>query len=90
MCIHVWVQLKWRAPNVDGLIKFMCNEKGFSEDRIRSGIKRLNKARKKGSQMRMDAFFKPKPQTGGPKKRKSASKGKAKGKGKASAKRRRR
>ena len=85
-------QLKWGAPDEEGLIKFMCGEKGFNEDRIRSGLVKLKKARKKGSQRRMDSFFKPKPQTGGAKKRKaaSASKGKGKGKAKGSGKRYRR
>ena len=81
----VYVQLKWGAPDEEGLIKFMCGEKGFNEERIRSGLAKLKKAKKKGSQRRMDSFFTPKPQIGGPKKRKAVSASKAKGKGKAKA-----
>nr|5KSE_A Chain A, Flap endonuclease 1 [Homo sapiens] len=39
------VELKWSEPNEEELIKFMCGEKQFSEERIRSGVKRLSKSR---------------------------------------------
>ena len=31
------VSLKWTAPDEAGLIQYLCVEKGFSEDRVRSG-----------------------------------------------------
>jgi len=52
------VELKWEAPNEQELIKFLVEEKGFSEDRIRSGIKKLTKARQGSTQGRLDSFFK--------------------------------
>ncbi len=51
------VQLQWREPDEEGLIQFMCVEKGFGEERIRSGLKRIHEARGKSSQKRMDSFF---------------------------------
>ncbi|KAJ7309268.1 Elongation of fatty acids protein 2, partial [Desmophyllum pertusum] len=35
--------LKWENTNEDELIQYLVEEKGFSEDRIRSGIKSLQK-----------------------------------------------
>lgn len=57
------IELKWKEPNEEGLIQYMVNEKGFSEDRIRSGIKRLQKGLKTSSQGRLDGFFKVVPKT---------------------------
>ena len=36
----------------------MCEEKGFAEDRIRNGAKKLAKARQGSTQGRLDGFFK--------------------------------
>ena len=52
------VSLKWNKPDEEGLIQFLCTESEFSIDRVRKGIERLNKARKQGSQKRLDSFFK--------------------------------
>ncbi|CAB3983836.1 flap endonuclease 1-like, partial [Paramuricea clavata] len=52
------VELKWNDPDVDGLVDFLVTQKGFSEDRIRSGITKLQKARKTSVQGRLDGFFK--------------------------------
>ncbi|XP_073232533.1 flap endonuclease 1-like [Porites lutea] len=52
------VELKWEAPNEEELVKFLVEEKGFSEDRIRSGTKKLVKARQGSTQGRLDSFFK--------------------------------
>lgn len=52
------VKLKWEKPDEDGLIQFLCTESEFSIDRVRKGIERLKKARKLGSQARLDSFFK--------------------------------
>jgi len=49
--------LKWTDPDEDGLVKFMCGEKGFAEDRMRNGCKKLQKARKGTTQGRLDGFF---------------------------------
>ncbi|KAI5954291.1 FEN1 [Candida jiufengensis] len=59
------VELKWKEPDVDGLIEYMVKQKGFSEDRIKSGAEKLKKGLKAGVQGRLDGFFtvvsKPKP-----------------------------
>ncbi|SCU94674.1 LADA_0G10242g1_1 [Lachancea dasiensis] len=57
------IDLKWTEPQEQDLIDFMCKEKGFNEERIRSGIKRLQKGLKTGVQGRLDGFFKVKPKT---------------------------
>ena len=52
------VELKWEKPDEAGLIKFMVEEKGFSEERIRNGTKKLLKGREGNTQGRLDSFFK--------------------------------
>ena len=42
-------------------MQFMVNEKGFSEDRIRNGAKKLLKAKQGTQQGRLDSFFKAAP-----------------------------
>uniref|UniRef100_A0A4W6D5P9 Flap endonuclease 1 n=1 Tax=Lates calcarifer TaxID=8187 RepID=A0A4W6D5P9_LATCA len=51
------VELKWSEPDEEGLIQFMCNEKQFSEDRIRNGCKKIVKSRQGSTQGRLDSFF---------------------------------
>ncbi|RFU33432.1 hypothetical protein B7463_g2902, partial [Scytalidium lignicola] len=54
---------KWEAPDVEGLVQFLVTEKGFSEDRVRSGAQRLQKNLKSQQQARLEGFFKPVPKT---------------------------
>lgn len=51
------VNFKWTEPKLDELIEFMVNEKGFNEERIRSGAEKLKKGLKGGVQGRLDGFF---------------------------------
>lgn len=51
------VQLKWEKPDEEGLKKFMVEEKGFSLNRIESGIKRIQGSESKGHQSRIESFF---------------------------------
>ncbi|CAN3374949.1 hypothetical protein DIURU_003669 [Diutina rugosa] len=51
------ITIKWNEPDVEGLIEYMVKEKGFSEDRIRSGAEKLKKGLKSGVQGRLDGFF---------------------------------
>uniref|UniRef100_A0A3Q3E5C3 Flap structure-specific endonuclease 1 n=2 Tax=Hippocampus comes TaxID=109280 RepID=A0A3Q3E5C3_HIPCM len=51
------VELKWNEPDEGGLLRFMCEEKQFSEDRIRNGCKKIVKSRQGSTQGRLDAFF---------------------------------
>ena len=69
------VELKWEKPDEDGLVKYMCEEKGFAEDRIRNGAKKLLKARQGSTQGRLDGFFKVLGTTTANNKRKSDEKG---------------
>ena len=55
--------VKWEAPDVEGLVKFLVEEKGFNEDRVRNGASRLQKNSKTAQQSRLDGFFKPKERT---------------------------
>ncbi|KAK3865859.1 hypothetical protein Pcinc_028563 [Petrolisthes cinctipes] len=56
------IELKWVEPDEEGLVKYMCENKGFNEDRIRNGCKKLAKARSGTTQGRLDSFFKIIPQ----------------------------
>jgi len=50
---------KWEAPDIEGLVKYLVEDKGFNEDRIRSGAARLQKNVKSAQQSRLEGFFKP-------------------------------
>ena len=52
------VDLQWNKPDEESLVSYMCGEKGFAEDRIRNGCKKLEKARGGATQGRLDSFFK--------------------------------
>ncbi|GMM38494.1 multifunctional nuclease [Saccharomycopsis crataegensis] len=52
------IDLKWNQPDLEGLIKFMCEKNGFSEERIKNGAAKLSKGAKSGVQGRLDSFFK--------------------------------
>lgn len=54
---------KWDKPDMDGLVKFLVTEKGFSEDRVRSGGARLEKNLKSSQQARLEGFFKVMPKS---------------------------
>lgn len=51
------LELKWSEPDEEGLIDYMVNQKNFSEDRIRNGMKKLQKAKQGTTQGRLDSFF---------------------------------
>lgn len=57
------ITLKWQPPQEEALIDYLCKEKKFSEERVRAGIKRLQKGLKSGTQVRLDGFFKVVPKT---------------------------
>lgn len=56
---HAACDFKWEAPDVDGLVKFLVEDKGFSEDRVRNAAARLQKNLKTAQQSRLEGFFKP-------------------------------
>ena len=37
--------LKWPGPNVEECVKFLHEEKGFNEERVRTALKRMDKAK---------------------------------------------
>lgn len=56
---HPDCEFKWEEPDMDGLVKFLVEEKGFSEDRVRSAASKLAKNAKSAQQSRLEGFFKP-------------------------------
>ena len=69
------VTLKWSDPQEEDIVEFMVKEKGFNEDRIRNGVKKIIKSGQQSTQGRLDDFFTLKP-SNGTTKRKSDGKGK--------------
>ncbi|XP_076762098.1 flap structure-specific endonuclease 1 [Xylocopa sonorina] len=63
------IDLKWSEPDEEGLVKFLCGDKQFNEERVRSGAKKLHKARNTSTQGRLDTFFKVLPNTNSPKRK---------------------
>uniref|UniRef100_A0A5B6ZGV8 Flap endonuclease 1 n=1 Tax=Davidia involucrata TaxID=16924 RepID=A0A5B6ZGV8_DAVIN len=64
------LELKWTAPDEEGLITFLVNENGFNNDRITKAIEKIKAAKNKSSQGRLESFFKPVVSTSAPIKRK--------------------
>lgn len=68
------LDLKWTEPKEEELVKYMVEDKGFSEDRIRNGCKKLLKSRSGSTQGRLDSFFKVTPATTSNKRKAAESK----------------
>ncbi|KAL4387045.1 hypothetical protein GQ457_09G024900 [Hibiscus cannabinus] len=68
------LDLKWSAPDTEGLINFLVNENGFNVDRVTKGIEKIKAAKNKSSQGRLESFFKPVANTSAPIKRKEPEK----------------
>ena len=51
------VDVNWTDPDVDGIVEYMCKEKGFNEDRIRKGIKDMEASKTKQVQNRLTSYF---------------------------------
>jgi flap endonuclease-1 len=49
--------IQWRKPDLDGMLEFMCDQKGFARQRIENAVKNLIKAKETKRQQRMDQFF---------------------------------
>jgi flap endonuclease-1 len=52
------VELKWTDPDEEAMVKFLCGDKQFNEERVRNGVKKLLKSRSGTTQGRLDGFFK--------------------------------
>ena len=50
--------LTWKAPDLEGLLSYLVHEKQFSEERVRSAVEKMNAAKSKSSQNRLESFFK--------------------------------
>ncbi|BBN19644.1 flap endonuclease-1 [Marchantia polymorpha subsp. ruderalis] len=50
-------ELKWVAPDEEGLKKFLVDENGFNLERISKGIEKIKSAKNKSSQGRLESFF---------------------------------
>ncbi|XP_017044724.1 flap endonuclease 1 [Drosophila ficusphila] len=57
------IDLKWVEPDEEGLVKFLCGDRQFSEERVRNGAKKLMKCKQAQTQVRLDSFFKTLPST---------------------------
>ncbi|XP_073140605.1 flap endonuclease 1 isoform X1 [Henckelia pumila] len=64
------LELKWAAPDEQGLISFLVNENGFNGDRVTKAIEKIKAAKNKSAQGRLESFFKPVFSTSAPIKRK--------------------
>ncbi|AEH24008.1 flap endonuclease-1 [Pyrococcus yayanosii] len=50
-------ELKWKEPDEEGILKFLCDEHDFSEERVKNGIERLKTAVKAGKQVTLESWF---------------------------------
>ncbi len=54
-------ELEWREPDEEGIVRFLVEERDFSEDRVRRAVERLRKAvhelKRTGKQETLDAFL---------------------------------
>ncbi|EIW81137.1 PIN domain-like protein [Coniophora puteana RWD-64-598 SS2] len=68
------VELEWKDPDVDGLVRFLVTEKGFNEERVRKGAEKLQRFLNTKQQGRLDGFFtvKPKDSSSSPPKKRGA------------------
>uniref|UniRef100_A0A7N2L4H3 Flap endonuclease 1 n=1 Tax=Quercus lobata TaxID=97700 RepID=A0A7N2L4H3_QUELO len=66
------LEIKWTAPDEEGLVTFLVNENGFNSDRVTKAIEKIKAAKNKSTQGRLESFFKPVPNTSAPIKRKGS------------------
>lgn len=50
-------QIKYDQINQEELKRFLVEEKGFDENRVKSGIEKIMKGKSKGNQSKLDSFF---------------------------------
>ena len=51
-------KLEWKAPNVEGVVDFLCRERDFSEVRVRSSLKRMAEGIKEAkSKTTLESWF---------------------------------
>ncbi|KAJ4721783.1 Flap endonuclease 1 [Melia azedarach] len=64
------LDIKWTAPDEEGLINFLVNENAFNSDRVTKAIEKIKAAKNKSAQGRLESFFKPVANPSAPIKRK--------------------
>ena len=51
-------KLEWKTPNVEGVVDFLCRERDFSEDRVRSSLRRMAEGIKEAkSKTTLESWF---------------------------------
>ncbi|ASI99613.1 flap endonuclease-1 [Thermococcus celer] len=50
-------ELRWSEPDEEGILRFLCDEHDFSEERVKNGLERLKKAVKVGKQATLESWF---------------------------------
>lgn len=51
------LKLVWGEPDVEGLVQFLCREKGFNEERVRSSVAKMQKNKSGTVQNRLTSYF---------------------------------
>lgn len=67
------LEIKWTAPDEEGLNNFLVNENGFNSDRVTKAVEKIKAAKNKSSQGRLESFFKPMVSSSAPIKRKETT-----------------
>jgi len=49
--------LKWAAPDVEKVVRFLCGEHAFSEDRVRKAVSRMVAGAKASQKSTLESFF---------------------------------
>ncbi len=50
--------LKWKEPDVEGVVGFLCRERDFTEDRVRKALEKMSKGiEEEKAKTTLDAFF---------------------------------
>jgi flap endonuclease-1 len=51
-------KLDWKEPNIDGVIRFLCGERDFSEERVSKALQRMTEGMKKAkSKVTLETWF---------------------------------
>ena len=51
-------QLRWKEPNIEGVVDFLCRERDFSEDRVRKAVEKMAAGIKKTKgKVTLESFF---------------------------------
>ncbi len=53
------LKLAWTDPDVEGIVQFLCKEKGFNEERVRGSVAKMQKNKTTTVQNRLTAYFGP-------------------------------